>query len=430
MPAAPAAGFPSSSALVPPLLVGEHFATALVFFVCGALGLVVAAGDIAGGHFYVPRVAGVVHLFTLGWIMLSIFGALCQFLPVAVGKSIWSFKLAHVSFALQALGVAALVGGLFTNSRFALFAGAASLTLAFWSFGVNLTLTLLGSKQREFTYFALAAATVSLFATPVYGVLLAVYMHHGGLLDPFAVIAHHAHVAVMGVVLLVMVGVAHRLMPMFLLTHGISERPAWAALALLFSASLLVIVHDVAQIFAGELLGGAALTVAGALGCAGVLAMAAQAALFYRGRKKRLIDAGMSLAAAALLTLLAAAAMAPFALSRGVGEPHLLVTYFVLLLGAITLFVAAHYYKIVPFLVWNHRYGPFLGKRKVPKVADLYSMPLAYLNAAVFVVALITVALGAYFGSRAAVTTGGLAFALGATLEAAVMARIARRKVT
>ncbi|MEP6863776.1 MAG: hypothetical protein ABJE66_24330 [Deltaproteobacteria bacterium] len=48
----------------------------------------------------------------------------------------------------------------------------------------------------------------------------------------FHVIAVHAHVAIVGVVLLTIVGVAHRLFPMFLLSHGADERPAWIALVL------------------------------------------------------------------------------------------------------------------------------------------------------------------------------------------------------
>ena len=31
-----------------------------------------------------------------------------------------------------------------------------------------------------------------------------------------------------------------------------------------------------------------------------------------------------------------------------------------MLLGAIALFIAGHYYKIVPFLIWYHRFGPLV----------------------------------------------------------------------
>ncbi|MBK6529293.1 MAG: hypothetical protein IPF99_06795 [Deltaproteobacteria bacterium] len=86
--------------------------------------------------------------------------------------------------------------------------------------------------------------------------------------------------------------------------------------------------------------------------------------------------------------------IAPFALSRGVADLRLLTTYFVVVLGALTLFVAGHYYKIIPFLVWNHRYGPLLGKRKVPKVSELFSERVAFVDAALLASGLAGLSLG------------------------------------
>lgn len=419
-PRGPAA-VPASPELAPPLLVGEHFASALLYFALGAIGLVVVAPELAHGRFYLPRVVAIVHLFTLGWIVTSIFGALCQFLPVAVGRPIRSVRLAHASFAAQALGVACFVIALLSGNTSLLLVGGFALTLAFASFGLNLAATLLGARERSFTFWALAAATVSLLATPAYGLVLVFYLRDGGLADPFRTMAEHAHIAIVGFVLIVMVGVAHRLMPMFLLTHGVSERPAWAALALLFGSALLLNVHHV---------GGAARVVAaGALGCAGVVALLVQAALFYRHRKRRAIDPGMSLAAAGLVGLAIAVALAPFALTRGTSDLRLLTTYFTVLLGAISLFVAGHYYKIVPFLVWNHRYGPMLGKRKVPKVAELYSEKIAFADAALLVSGLAGLAIGVVLGSEIVARAAAVVFAAGALLEVVVIARVAQRKV-
>lgn len=412
---------PTRPELVPPLLVGEHFASALFYFAIGAIGLVVVAPDLAHGRFFLPRVVALVHLFTLGWIALSIFGALCQFLPVAVGRPMRSTALAHLSFAAQALGVGCFVIALLSGSRSLLLIGASALTLAFVSFGGNLTATLLGARERGLTFWALAGATVSLLATPVYGLVLAFYVHDGGLDDPFDTIGHHAHVAIVGFVLMVMVGVAHRLMPMFLLSHGASERPAWISIALLFGSSLLLQVHHVGGV--------ARVVAAGALGCAGVVALLVQALLFFRHRKRLSIDPGMRLAAAGLIGLAIAVVLAPFALTRGTSDLRLLTTYFIVLLGAISLFVAGHYYKIVPFLVWNHRFGPLLGKRKVPRVADLYSEKVVLADVALLVSGLAGLALGAWVGSEVLARVAAAVFAAGALLEIVVIARVAQKKV-
>lgn len=417
--APPFPGF-ASSALVPPWLPGRHFAAALVYYAVGAVGLVLAAPDLARGLFFVPRVVALVHLFTLGWIVLSIFGALCQFLPVAVGRSVRFVSLAHLSFAAQTLGVLGFVVALVVSSRPLLLFGAFTLSLAFVAFAVNLAATLVPVRERGLTYWALAGAAVFLLATPAYGVVLAFDLHDGGLSDRFGTVGQHAHIAMIGFVLLVMVGVAHRLLPMFLLTHGVSERAAWVAVGLLFCSATLLAVP----------VGGAPrLSVAGALGCAGVVALIVQAATFFKQRKRRAIDPGMRLAASGLMGLGLAVVLAPFALSRGLGDPRLLTTYFVVLLGAVTLFVAGHYYKIIPFLVWNHRYGPLLGKRKVPKVAELFSERVAHVDAALLVSGLLGLAVATFIGSEVLARVAAMVFATGAWLQVIVIVRIARRKV-
>ena len=79
---------PGAADVPSPWLPGLHFAAALAMFVCGTIGLAVEAPDLARGSFFAPEVIAVVHLFTLGWITTSIFGALCQFLPVAIGRGV------------------------------------------------------------------------------------------------------------------------------------------------------------------------------------------------------------------------------------------------------------------------------------------------------------------------------------------------------
>jgi hypothetical protein len=87
----------------------------------------------------------------------------------------------------------------------------------------------------------------------------------------------------------------------------------------------------------------------------------------------------MRLAAAGLAFLLIAIVLGWTVLltPQGVLHAHVSVAYIVTLLMSITLFVAAHYYKIVPFLIWYHRFGPLAGRQPVPRVAELYSSRLA-----------------------------------------------------
>src|SRR5690606_19418215 len=142
--------------LVSPWLAGQHFVAALAYYAIGSLGLVLFAPELARGAFFLPQVVAVVHLFTLGWIMLSIFGVLCQFLPVAVGRSLRFVPLAYVSFAAQTLGLGLFTIGLVLMERSLLLLGALLLTVAFLTFAMNLGATLWSVRERNLTYWALA----------------------------------------------------------------------------------------------------------------------------------------------------------------------------------------------------------------------------------------------------------------------------------
>ncbi|MEO6866187.1 MAG: hypothetical protein ABI229_12085, partial [Gemmatimonadaceae bacterium] len=97
-------------------LPGEHFAAALVFLSVGAIGLIWIAPELSAGLYLSPHVAGVTHCFTLGWLSMTIFGALYQLLPVALGVSIRSERAGHVSFWTFAPGVALFASGVAFSS--------------------------------------------------------------------------------------------------------------------------------------------------------------------------------------------------------------------------------------------------------------------------------------------------------------------------
>lgn len=422
LPGTRAPAFGGSSATAPPIwLPGQHFAAALVFFVVGSVGLAFVAPDLANGAFYLPRVVAVVHLIVLGFIVLSIFGALCQFLPVAIGRPIRSIVSAQLSFSSHLAGVSLFVTALVIGNRGLLQAGALLLALSFLSFAGNLAATLKGAKERSLTFWALAFASFFLALTPIYGVALALNLHGDlALENRFALVAIHAHVALVGFVLLVIVGVAHRLLPMFLLSHGASERPAWIAVFLLAFGALALALP-----VGGEI----RFIIAGLSSISGTLAFLVQAVGFYRHRKRRAVDPGMRLAGMGLSAIALAALLAPIALSRGLLEPRLLITYFVVLLGGVSLFVAGHYYKIVPFLVWYHRFSHLVGKRKVPNVAELYSQRAALANAALLALGVVGIALSAFFGKALPLRFSALVFAAGAVVELFMIAQVARRKL-
>lgn len=423
--AAPAAVRPPTpgglaSAKAPPFrLPGEHFAGALALLACGSLGLVLVAPELAQGAFLDTRMIGATHLFTLGWITTSIMGALYQFLPVATGEPIRSVRLAHISFALYLPGLLAFVAGLLFGRTPLLLVGATAMGTGILLFVGNLAVTLHGASRHDITWWALVCAAVFLVVTLTFGLILAGNLRWGYLGGTrMLVLGTHLHVALAGWVLMVMIGVAHRLLPMFLLSHGATDRFGWWALRLVAAgaAALTVLHHAPAPI--GRWL--PALLITG--GCAAFLL---QARAFYRRRVRRAIDPGMRLAAVALGILGVGLLLAwPVAL-RLVGI-RFAATYIATLITGITLFVAALYYKIIPFLVWYHRWGSLAGKQAVPRVSELYSARIAKVASAILVVGGVGVPLGIALASTIWIRVAALVFGLGVLVLSGQMFAMSR----
>jgi hypothetical protein len=408
----------------PPVrLPGAHFSAALAFWILGAVGLVWVAPDLAQGLFPLPRVVAVAHLFTLGWITTTILGALYQFLPVALQVPIRSEGTARLSYGLYVPGLLLFLAGMLRFGSVPMLVGAVLFGTGLLLFVGNMAATLRRAPERNLTWWALSAAIVFLAVTVALGASLAGNLRWGYLgADRFLAMGVHIHVAVMGWVMLVVVGVAHRLLPMFLLSHGASERPGWAALALLSGgAGLLVALHHSSMPWVTWTV---AIMLAG-----GVAAFLMQAYLFFRHRKKPALDPGLRLAALGLGFLGLALMLAPFHLHLGLAAPRVATAYVLaLVLGGFSLFVAGHYYKIVPFLVWYHRFGLLVGQRPVPRVADLYSAGLGNIAAALLGLGTAGLVLATLLGMVGVARPAALLFAAGALIVTMQMVAIATRR--
>ena len=207
---------------------------------------------------------------------------------------------------------------------------------------------------------------------------------------------------------------------MFLLSHGAGDRFAKAAVALVASgAGMLALLHHARPLLSHWLP-----VILIASGC---IAFLLQARQYYARRHRPALDPGMRLAAGAL-ALLTLALLLSWPVVTANAPARIAVAYVMAALLAISLFVAAHYYRIVPFLVWYHRFGPLVGRRAVPKVSELFSARVAtaavvaLLGGALLLIG--SVALGAAVPAR----VGALLFACGAAVEAAQMTLLWRTR--
>jgi hypothetical protein len=401
-------------------LAGEHFAAATLYLLAGSAGLVWIAPELAAGNYLSPHVAAVTHLFTLGWLTMTIFGALYQLLPVALGAPIRWRRMGHVSFWTFAPGAGVFACGVAESSTMLHHLGVGLVAIGVILAVTNIAATLPRARLRDVTWAAIAIAITFLSSTLVLGIVLLHNIHTGFIAAArVRVLATHLHVAIVGWALIMIVGVAHRLLPMFLLAHGVNARWTKRTIVLLACGLPLLALGINAQISAAS-------WTAVALLEAGLACFIYQAAAFFRARVRKRIDIGMRFAAAGVAFLVFAALLGPLVLWRGPSATRLATAYVLLgLVAGIVVFVSGFFYKIVPLLAWTARYSGTRRTGAAPTVAQLFSARAAEIQLGVMVSALVILSVSILIGSAVGAYAGAGLFMLGVLLFASQIGRVA-----
>lgn len=402
-------------------LTAAHFAVALCFLVAGGAGLVWVAPALAGGRYLSPEVVAVAHLFTLGWLTTSIMGALYQLVPVVLSTGVRWPRAGYAGLLLFAPGLAAFLAGVLAGQTGLTVAGAFTFAAGLLVFAANVGASLRRAPVRDLTWWALAGALVFLVVTVILGASLAGNLRWSYLGERrLLAVGVHMHVALGGWVLLLAIGVARKLLPMFLLSHGGSERAGTVAAVLTAAgAGVLALFHHAP----GPLVAWpAALLLAGGAG-----SFAVQAAVYVRHGRRPSLDNGLRLALAGVALLAAAIPLGFACVAGGFLSRHLAAAYGTTIVLAFTLFVAGHYYKILPFLVWNRYFAPLVGTgRPLPKVTDLFDGRVAGAAALLLAAGSVGVASGTLLGLPLATRAAAPLFAVGAGVLALQMVNIYR----
>jgi hypothetical protein len=396
-----------------------YLVTAAAAFLLAAAGVVWLAHDL-GGHYYHPRVLALAHTVALGWITLVMLGASYQLVPVVLERPLWSERLARWQLAVLAGGVAGMVGH-FALGRWVGLPWAAGLVAAgLAGHLLNVTLTLRGLARWSFPARCVVGAHAGLGLTALFGLALAILRAAAvELPDPLATVHAHYHLALLGWVTPMVLGIAARVYPMFFLAP---DDPGALGTVQLAGLGL-----GVPLVVAG-LLGGAGLAPVGALLVTAALgAHLAWVVVTARRRKRPALDAPLRFVLTGAAFLVPAAALG-VALATGVlAGPRAATACAVLALGGwISLTIVGMMLKIVPFLVWLRVYAPRAGRAAVPTLAQL-GWPRAEALAHVALTAgtgALAAAVGA--GSVPGIRLAGVILLVGAAAFAATLGRVLR----
>lgn len=297
--------------------------------------------------FAIPRhplgLAGA-HLFLLGFGVGVLLGAMHQLLPVVLETPLYRPEWGYPVMVLWSLGVVLLASGfVWVPSLVPWGGGLVLVALLFFAYHVYLTFRQAPRWNQVAT--ALAWVVFYLVLTPFLGLLQALSQRYG-FYDPER-LTWHLLAGLGGVFLLSILGVGYKLLSMFTLTHGVDERVLGL---LLFAANLGFL-----GLAMGERLGYLLLLLSYALALYDTWRI-------LKNRMKKALDIGVRHYLLGLLFLGLALLALPF-------NPVWAALWFAL--GFVGLVVTGMLYKILPFLVWTHRYAPRAGKEKVPLLKEM-----------------------------------------------------------
>jgi hypothetical protein len=239
----------------------------------------------------------------------------------------------------------------------------------------------------------------------------------------FPTLHAHVHLALLGWVLPMVVGVAARVYPMFLLVAEPGGAGAHVQLA-----GLLV---GVPGVVIGLLLDSRSITITGALlVMATVLTHLRWVFAMVRARRRPALDWGLRFVLAGAVFLVPAAALGLALASDLVSGPRPAITYAVLALGGwASLTIVGMMLKIVPFLVWTRVYGARVGRGAVPTLAQLSSPRGEGIAFVLLTVGFGALSLAVWIGEVAVIRMAAFAVTLGALAFAATLGRVVRHLV-
>ncbi len=334
----------------------------LIGVLCYGLSMLLLFSFESTATFSQLTTVGWMHLFLLGFVMMTIFGAMAQLVPVVIEVGHAAVDFFYIIWPLLTLGTLIMVTGFFTFPVLLPY-GSLLVLLSMVVFAADLFATLRRGERRSVVISSIKASNIFLLLGILSGFIMA--LSFGGVLeiDPQPWLQAHVYAVFGGYVLLTIMGLSMILLPMFGLSHGFNDQPILWAYRLMVGGVSIIIV--------GSLLSLLLLSYAGIVAVfASVVSYGYQIYLIERKRARKENDIWAKSLAIAFMSLALSLLLFSIYLLGG-GERFLMSGGWFVTVGFVGFLITSHLYKIIPFLVWFERYAPLVGKQDVPMLHEM-----------------------------------------------------------
>ncbi|PCH78064.1 MAG: hypothetical protein COB98_01510 [Flavobacteriaceae bacterium] len=377
-----------------PSVIIPHFIFAAVSLIGVAILLLCSENALLQVYFSGKMIA-ITHLTILGWASMIIFGALYQLIPVVFETSLYSERLAKVTFYSLGGSVLFLCYSFWTNSFAVLLPYAALATfISLLLFVINVFLSYKKSPRNKIESKFIMMSIFWLAATELIGTLIAFNFKFNFLSEiHLHYLKIHATVGFVGWFLFLIIGVGATLLPMFFISHELNRN--WLKKSFVFlNLGMLVMLSNGFSVNEMSLE-----IVAFSFSILGIVYFLSYIYQSYKKRLRKKLDVGMrySALAMALLVLpiliftvvLKVVPIADDFVNRAV-----ILYGFSVIFGFVTTLILGQTYKTLPFIVWLHKYQKLVGKTKTPLPRELYSEKIATAQFYSYFLCLILMAIG------------------------------------
>ncbi len=379
-----------SQEFAPPYkLVIPYFIVGVVFYL---VSIMYTFGfDVSQLHYQDPAVLAWVHLYLLGFVMMIIFGAMAQLLPVVLEVGHFGVEFFYVIWPLLAVGTFLMMGGFVFVPALLPYGGTVVL-ISMLIFIFDIFMTLRNVKEFNLSVTTVLLANISLLMGIIIGIVMA--LAYAGQIDVniSALLVAHIYLVVGGYIIISIMGLSMILLPMFGLSHGYVNNAVKIAVSLMSISVILVLFSVILSI---ELIA----YIGYGLSVIAIIAYLMQIQTIYQKRARKIQDI-YSYSMILSYTFLLLSVLFGLVFFFMDIQKFLYLSVWLLLIGFFSFMISGHLYKIVPFLVWFEKFADLVGKEKVPMLVDMVPDRATYMQLGFVLIGIIISSLGILFSNN------------------------------
>ncbi len=346
----------------PPLkLIAPYFKIGVGFYLLAMVALLSFSSTFI---YQEMAIAGWIHLFLLGFVMVVIFGAMAQLIPVVLEVGHAIVDLYYVILPLLGVGAVGMVLGFWLNPALLSYGGLLVL-VAMIIFAIEAFATLQKAEIKTLTVKTIAVSNSFLLLGILSGFVIALGLSGAISVDVNAILKAHVYAVLGGFVLLTIMGLSLTLIPMFSLAHGFDETPIKRGFNFVATGVGTVFISAVFEIKSIEWIGYIFTLI-------GIGLYIYQIYIIYKLTVRKEMDVWAKSMIFGFSSLIASLILAVLSFLPKADEVWLHSSLWFFMVGFIGFLINGHLYKIVPFLVWFERFSPLVGKEPVPMLHEMY----------------------------------------------------------